>query len=101
MRDLCRAGTDGVDDLRLSRHRLKAFLLRHGYRYTGKSNWTQAHQHYLRELVLPQPAMKVILGEYLMAIEAAQERIARFEQAMRDLLPGWRLGTGSQSAHGL
>lgn len=81
MRDLCRARTDAVDDLRRSRHRLKAFLLRHGYRYTGKSNWTQAHQRYLRELVLPHPAMKTILEEYLMAIDAAQERIERCEQA--------------------
>jgi hypothetical protein len=32
--------------------------------------------------------MKVILEEYLMAIDAAAERIARCEQAMRDLLPG-------------
>jgi transposase len=37
MRDLCRARTDAVDDRRRSRHRLKGFLLRHGYRYQGKS----------------------------------------------------------------
>jgi transposase len=66
-------------------------LLRHGYRYHGKTAWSAAHQRYLRELVLPHPAMKVILEEYLMAIEAAAERIVRCEQAMRDLLPGWRL----------
>ena len=35
--------------------------------------------------------MKVILEEYLMAIDAARERIERCEQAMRDLLPSWRL----------
>ena len=91
IRDLCRARTDAVDDRRRARHRLKAFLLRHGYRYQGKSAWTAAHQRYLRELVLPHPAMKVILEDYLMAIDAAQERIERCEQAMRDLLPGWRL----------
>jgi transposase len=91
IRDLCRARTDDVDDRRRSRHRLKAFLLRHGYRYQGKSAWTAAHQRYLRELVLPHPAMKVILEEYLMAIDAAHERIQRSEAAMRDLLPGWRL----------
>ena len=44
IRDLCRARTDAVDDRRRSRHRLKAFLLRHGYRYQGKSAWTAAHQ---------------------------------------------------------
>jgi hypothetical protein len=45
----------------------------------------------LRELVLPHPAMKVILEEYLMTIEATHERIARSEAAMRELLPTWRL----------
>ena len=43
IRDLCRARTDAVDDLRRSRYRLKALLLRHGYRYHGKSAWSQAH----------------------------------------------------------
>ncbi len=46
---------------------------------------------YLRELVLPHPAMKVILEDYLMAISAAQERIQRCETAMIDRLPSWRL----------
>jgi transposase len=68
IRDLCRARTDAVDDRRRSRHRLKGFLLRHGYRYQGKSAWSAAHQRYLRELVLPHPAMKVILEEYLISI---------------------------------
>ena len=57
--------THAVDDLRRSRHRLKVLLLRHGYRYHGKSAWTEAHMRYLRELVLPHPAMKVILEDYL------------------------------------
>ena len=91
IRDLCRARTDAVDDQRRSRYRLKAFLLRHGYRYQGKSAWTAAHQRYLRELVFAHPAMKVILEEYLLAIEAARERIEGCEKAMRELLPGWRL----------
>jgi transposase len=91
IRDLCRARTDAVDDRRRARHRLKAFLLRHGYRYQGKTAWSAAHQRYCRELVLPHPAMKVILEDYLLAIEAAEERIQRCEASMRDLLPGWRL----------
>jgi transposase len=91
IRDLCRARTDAVDDRRRARHRLKGFLLRHGYRYQGKSNWSAAHERYLRELVLPHPAMKVILEEYLQAIDAAGERIGRCEVAMRELLEKWRL----------
>jgi transposase len=91
MRDLCRARTDAVDDRRRARHRLKGFLLRHGYRYQGKSAWSAAHERYLRELVLPHPAMKVILEEYLQGIAAAGERIARCQAAMSDLLEQWRL----------
>ena len=91
IRDLCRARSDAVDDRRRSRHRLKGFLLRHGYRYQGKSSWSAAHERYLRELVLPHPAMKVILEEYLQGIAAAGERIARCEEAMGDLLEKWRL----------
>jgi transposase len=91
IRDLCRARSDAVDDRRRSRHRLKGFLLRHGYHYQGKSSWSAAHERYLRELMLPHPAMKVILEEYLQAIAAADQRIARCEAAMRDLLEQWRL----------
>ncbi len=91
MRDLCRARTDAVDDRRRTRHRLKGFLLRHGYRYQGKSSWSAAHERYLRELVLPHPAMKVILEEYLQGIAAAGERIERCEAGMGELLEKWRL----------
>jgi transposase len=91
IRDLCRARSDAVDDRRRSRHRLKGFLLRHGYRYQGKSSWSAAHERYLRELVLPHPAMKVILEEYLQAIAAAGERTERSEEAMSALLEKWRL----------
>jgi len=91
IRDLCRARTDAVDDLRRCRLRLKSFLLRHGYRYQGKANWSQPHLRYLRELVLPHPAMKAILEEYLQGSDAAQERVQRLEAAMLHLLDTWRL----------
>src|SRR5215211_3231324 len=101
IRDLCRARTDAVDDRRRSRHRLKGFLLRHGYRYQGKSSWSAAHERYLRELVLPHPAMKVILEEYLQGIAAAGERITRCEAAMRDLLEKWRLAPAVRALMGM
>jgi transposase len=91
IRDLCRARTDAVDDLRRSRQRLKSFLLRHGYRYQGKANWSQPHMRYLRELVLPHPAMKAILEEYLQGIDSAHERVQRIEASMQALLEDWRL----------
>jgi transposase len=91
IRDLCRARTDAVDDLRRCRQRLKSFLLRHGYRYSGRANWSQPHMRYLRELVLPHPAMKTILEEYLQGIDAAHERVRRIEASMLLLLEDWRL----------
>jgi transposase len=91
IRDLCRARSDAVDDMKRSKHRMKSFLLRIGYRYQGGANWTPAHMRYLRELVLPHPAQKVILEDYLMAIDGARERIERCEASMRELLQSWRL----------
>src|SRR5258707_1046130 len=91
IRDLCRARTDAVDDQRRCRHRLKGFLLRHGFRYQGKANWSQPHMRYLRELVLPHPAMKTILEEYLQGIDAAHNRVERIEASMLTLLETWRL----------
>lgn len=91
IRDLCRARTDAVDDQRRSRLRLKAFLLRHGYRYQGKANWSDPHMRYLRELVLPHPAMKAILEEYLQGIDAAHQRVQRIAASMLTILESWRL----------
>jgi transposase len=91
MRDLCRARTDAVHDQRSGRNQLKAFLLRNGYRYTDSTAWSQAHMRYLRELVLPHPAMKVVLEEYLQCIDAAAERIERLEVHMKTLLEEWHM----------
>jgi transposase len=89
MRDLCRARTDAVQDLRRGRAQLKAFLLRNGYRYTGKSAWTEAHRRYLRELVLPHPAQRVVLEDAMLTISQAEERIVRLEEQMEALLVEW------------
>jgi transposase len=97
IRDLCRARTDAVDDLRRSRVRLKSFLLRHNYRYHGKANWSQPHMCYLRELVLPHPAMKIILEEYLQGIDAAHQRVQRIEASLVSLLESWRLKPAVQA----
>ena len=55
IRDLCRARTDAVDDLRRAKTRLLALLRRLGYNYDGKTHWTEAHKRYLRQ---PQAASK-------------------------------------------
>jgi transposase len=59
---------------------LKAFLLRQGYRYPGKANWSEAHQRYLRKLTLPLPALRSVLEEQLLAIEQVTERVKRLDE---------------------
>ena len=101
MRDLCRARTDAVQDLRRGRAQLKAFLLRNGYRYTGKSAWTGAHLRYLRELVLPHAAQRVVLEDAIGSIGGAEGRIARLEDQMGALLESWPMKPVVQALMGM
>jgi transposase len=101
MRDLCRARTDAVQDLRRSRSQLKAFLLRHGYRYSGKSAWTEAHRRYLRELVLPHAAHRLVLEDALRVITESEERMRRLEEGMEALLEEWAMKPVVQALMGL
>lgn len=89
VRDVCRARTDAVDDLARSKQRLKSFMLRNGYSYEGGAHWGTAHMSYLRKLKLPTHAHQIVLEEYIGAIDAAKERVARLLAKMEELLDGW------------
>lgn len=89
-RDLIRARTTAMDDQRRARLRLKGFLLRLGFRYTGKSSWTDAHKRYLSGLLMPQAAQQIVFQECIHAIDDASARLERLTQAMHDALPGWK-----------
>jgi transposase len=97
LRDLCRARTDAMNDLRRTRQQLKAQLLRLGYKYTGKTSWNEAHEHYLRALVLPHAAHQVVLEEYLQSISAAGERVRRLSGQIETLAKEWRLWPAVQA----
>jgi transposase len=101
VRDLIRARTDAIKDQRASRYRLKGFLLRHGYKYTGKSSWTEAHLRYLRELVLAHAAHKIVLEEYLLTINQATDRIARLDEAIEAQVSQWRMRPVVEALMGL
>lgn len=90
IRDLVRARTSAMVEQRKARNRLKGFLLRLGFRYTGKSSWTDAHQRYLAGLVMPQPPQQIAFQEYIHAINDATERLARLTQAVEDAMPKWK-----------
>lgn len=91
IRDLMRARADVVDDLRRSKQRLKSFLLRQGFHYQGKANWSEAHRRYLRELKLPLPSLKAVLEEYLSAIDQAERRLASLDDLIEVQVRGWRM----------
>lgn len=91
IRDLTQARADAVHDLTRAKQRLKSLLLRQGYRYSGKANWSAAHQRYLREIVLPLPALKAVLEEYLLAIDQVMQRVSRLEELISAHVPQWRM----------
>lgn len=93
VRDVCRARTDAVDDLKRAKQRLLSFLLRNGYNYQDGTNWTAKHMRYLRHLVLPDSNQKGVLEEYIQAVDSGVERVARLETKMRELLEGWEWKT--------
>jgi len=89
VRDVCRARTDASDDLSRAKQRLNSFLLRNGFRYSGKARWTPSHMSYLRHLTLPDPVQNIVLEEYIQAIDSGIERVLRLKERMIDILPDW------------
>src|SRR5206468_446605 len=75
VRDLVRARTAAMVDQRKARQRLKGFLLRLGFRYTGKSSWNDAHKRYLSKLIMPQPPQQIVFQEHIHVIDDATQRL--------------------------
>jgi len=91
MRDLARAREDAVRARLKARQQLKAMLLRHGERYTGKSSWSAAHERYLAGIRFAQPAQNIAFAEYRGAVRDAHERVERLTAALREQAHDWRL----------
>ena len=89
MRDLCRARGDAVKALRVARQVLLAFLLRHGYRFSGRAHWTRAHKHWIADIKMPHRAQQIALQEYVHTAQAALERVDRLTQQIQELMPQW------------
>lgn len=75
LRDLTRAREDMKHLQRQAKQRLLAFLLRHGKRYGGKCNWTQAHYRWLEEVKFAHPVQQVVFQEYVDTVKAMTNRI--------------------------
>lgn len=91
IRDLSRAREDAVRARLKARQQLKAMLLRHGRRYTGKSSWTAAHERYLAEVSFAHPAQDLAFVEYRHAVREAHERVVRIVESLRAQVETWRM----------
>ncbi len=91
VRDLTRAREDAKEAQTRARHQLKAFLLRSGIRYAGKTAWTPAHVRWIAGIKMDQPVQQIVFQEYVDAVTAASERLERLEGHLRDAVVAWRL----------
>lgn len=90
IRDLARAREDAVNSRTQARHQLKAFLLRHGRRYGGKTAWCGAHHRWLAGLSFEGAATQTAFTEYWNAVNSVDERVARLTEALLSSITGWR-----------
>ena len=91
MRDLVRGREDAVNATRKARQRLSAFVLRHGFRYSGGNAWSVAHLRWLADIKMPHPAQQITLQEYIHSIEECSERVDRLTEQILKLIPTWRM----------
>lgn len=91
MRDLVRSRDDARVACRKAKQRLLSFLLRHGRKYSGKSNWSKAHYNWLSDIKMGHPAQQIAFQEYIGAVEETNNRVHRLTQEITKLVREWRL----------
>lgn len=104
MRDLSRSREDAVIAARKAKQRLKAFLLRNGLTYSGRSQWSKAYFNWLADIGMPHPAQQVALQEYISSVHETLNRVDRLTEQIRQMVPDWRLApivSALQSARGI
>jgi transposase len=83
LRDLTRAREDAKEDLLRKRNQLSKFLLRLDLRPpTGIKAWTKAYRQWIEGLQFTQGVHKIVLAEYLHALDETTARIERLEKEL-------------------
>jgi transposase len=85
VRDLCRARDDAREDLQRCRHRLVKLLLRRGLHFSGRKNWTRAHRQWIDSLVWAQPAERVVVEDYLLAMDHVEARLIELDARLTEI----------------
>lgn len=84
VRDLCRARDDAREDLQRCRHRLGKLLLRRGLHYGGR-NWTREHRRWIQSLEWTQPAERVVVDDYLLAMDHTEARLMELDTRLTEI----------------
>ncbi len=101
MRDLTRAREDAKSLELRAKQRLLAFLLRHGHRFTGRSNWSNAHFRWMSNLAMPHPAQQIVYQELIDTLSECNQRVERLTRQIQELLPHWHMYPVVQSIQSL
>ena len=89
IRDLIRCRDDIRRFERKARQRLLAFLLRHGYQYSGKRHWTKGFYNWLATIKFPHPAQQIALQEYIDTVNECSQRVKRVTQQIQAHVEQW------------
>jgi transposase len=91
VRDLSRARVDAVRARLKARQQLKALMLRHGRRYSGKTSWSAAHERYLATVSFAHRAQDIAFTEYRQAVSEGEARVQRLSQSLTQEVEHWRM----------
>ena len=91
IRDLTRARQDAKISEKKAKQRLSAFLLRNGFKYTGRSAWSRAHFRWLSDIKMPHPGQQIVMQEYIDTLNECRLRVQRLTEQLSPLVSQWRL----------
>jgi len=86
LRDLERARTAAKHAETTAKHQLSKFLLRHGRRWNGGSNWTLKHKAWIQQQTFDHEAQRRVLRDYCKALDDATERVDRLTEDIEELI---------------
>ncbi|KAI3611192.1 Transposase IS116/IS110/IS902 (plasmid) [Cupriavidus necator H850] len=76
--------------MKRARQRLRAFLLSHGVRYSGRADWGTAHRRWISAFVFDSAWQQLAFDENRRAIEDRIAQCSRLEAALREAVVNWR-----------
>lgn len=83
VRDYIRMRDDHSVELKHIKQQLNAFLLRHGFKYEGKSKWTMKHLAWIRKLDCAD-LQREIINEYLATYDTLTSKIEALDVRIED-----------------